>query len=112
MRASSGSQTSKDTNTPLGYSARQRDRALGAVLLGVRGLRLELAGDGLDAHDRVPNLVGIKDVRRQRVAAPVSLAAVCVDTNTAHVGTGKVNGSDSTDRSAAVKVSSVPSLIS
>ena len=50
----------------------------------------------------MPNLVGVKDVRRQRVAAPVSLAAVCVDTNTAHVATGKVNGSDSTDLSAAV----------
>ena len=50
----------------------------------------------------MPNLVGVKDVRRQRVAAPVSLAAVCVDTDTAHVATGKVNGSDSTDLSAAV----------
>ena len=102
MRASWGPETSKDTNTPLGYSARQRDRALGAVLLGVRGLRLELAGDGLDAHDRVPNLVGVKDVRCQRVAAPVPFAAVCVDTDTAHVATGKVNCSDSTDLSAAV----------
>jgi hypothetical protein len=32
----------------------------------------------------------------------VPLAALRVDTNTTHVGTGKVNGSDSTDRSAAV----------
>src|ERR1700748_2304040 len=37
MRASSGSETSKDL-TPLRYSARQRDRSLGAVLLGLRGL--------------------------------------------------------------------------
>jgi hypothetical protein len=50
----------------------------------------------------VPDLVGIEDVRRQRVAAPVPLAALRVDTNTTHVGTGNVNGSDSTDRSAAV----------
>jgi hypothetical protein len=50
----------------------------------------------------MPNLVGVKDVRCQRVAAPVPFAAVCVDTDTAHVATGKVNGSDSTDLSAAV----------
>jgi hypothetical protein len=50
----------------------------------------------------VPYLVGIEDVRRQRVAAPVSLAALRVDTDTTHVGTAKVSGSDSTDLSAAV----------
>ena len=88
--------------TPLRYSARQRDRAFRAVLLGLRGLRFEVTGDVLDEHDRVPDLVGIEDVRRQRVAAPVPLAALRVDTNTTHVATGKVNGSDSTDRSAAV----------
>jgi hypothetical protein len=102
MRASWGPETSKDTNTPLGYSARQRDRAFGAVLLGVHSLRLELTRDVLDEHDRVPNLVGIKDVRRQRVAAPVPFAALCVQTHTTHLGTGNVNGSDSTDLSAAV----------
>jgi hypothetical protein len=101
MRASSGSETAKDI-TPLRYSARQRDRSLGAVLLGLRGLRFEVTGDVLDEHDRVPDLVGIEDVRRQRVAAPVPLAALRVDTDTTHVGTGNVNGSDSTDRSAAV----------
>ena len=83
-------------------SLRQRDRAFGAVLLGVRGLRLEVAGDVLDEDNGVPNLVGVKDVRCQRVAAPVPFAAVCVDTDTTHFATGKINGSDSTDRSAAV----------
>ncbi len=76
-------------------------------MLSVRGPRLELTGDVVDAHDRMSNLVGIKDVRRQRVAAPVPLAAVCVDTDTRHgfetaLATGNVNGSDSTDRNAAV----------
>ena len=85
-----------------GPSRRQRDRAFGAVLLRVRGLRLELTGDVLDENDGMPNLVGVKDVRCQRVAAPVPLATVCVDTDTSHWGTGKVNGSDSTDLSAAV----------
>ena len=83
-------------------SRRQCDRAFGAVLLRVRGPRLELTGDVLDENDGMPNLVGVKDVRCQRVAAPVPFAAVCVDTDTAHVATGKVNGSDSTDLSAAV----------
>ena len=96
-----GSETSKDI-TPLRYSARQCDRSLGAVLLGLRGLRFEVTGDVLDEHDGVPYLVGIEDVRRQRVAAPVPLAALRVDTDTTHVGTGKVSGSDSTDLSAAV----------
>jgi hypothetical protein len=106
-----GSETSKDI-TPLRYSARQCDRSLGAVLLGLRGLRFEVTGDVLDEHDRVPDLVGIEDVRRQRVAAPVAFTAIRVHTDTGHLATGKVNGSDSTDRSAAVKVSSVPGLIS
>ena len=88
--------------TPLRYSARQRDRSLGAVLLGLGSLRLEVTGDVLGEHDRVPDLVGIEDVRRQRVAAPVPFAAIRVDADTNHVGTGNVNGSDSTDRSAAV----------
>jgi hypothetical protein len=92
---------------PLGYSARQRNRAFGAVLLGVSGLHLEPTGNVFDAHDCVPNLVGIKDLRRQCVAAPVPLAAICVHTDTGHgfgtgLATGKVNGNDSTDRSAAV----------
>src|SRR5271170_7359221 len=59
--------------TPLSYSARQRDRVLRTVLRGVRSPRLEVTGDVLDEHDGVPNLVGIEDVRRQRVAAPVPL---------------------------------------
>ena len=48
------------------------------------------------------NVIGIEDVWRQCVAAPVPLAAVCVQTHTTHLGTGNVNGSDSTDLSAAV----------
>jgi hypothetical protein len=80
----------------------QRDSALGAILLGGDGLRLQFAGDVLDEHDGVPYLVGVEDVGRQGVAAPVPLTPVCVDTDTAHVATGKINGSDSTDLSAAV----------
>ncbi len=83
-------------------SRRQRDRAFGTVLLGIGGPRLLLTGDVRDEHDGVPDLVGIEDVWRQRVAATVPFAAVCVDTDLRHVGTGKVNGSDSTDLSAAV----------
>jgi hypothetical protein len=80
----------------------QRDRALGAVLLGGEGLRLQVAGDVLDEYDGMPNLVGVEDVGRQGIATPVPLTAVCVDTDTRHVGTRKVSGSDSTDLSAAV----------
>ena len=51
----------------------------------------------------MPNLVGIEDVRRQGVATPVADAASCVDSHPSHdAGTGNVNGSDSTDLSAAV----------
>ncbi len=72
-------------------------------MLSDDGLLLQLAGDLLDAHDRVPNLVGVEDVGRQGVAAPVPEAAIQVDENLGHeVGTGNVSGSASTDRSAAV----------
>ena len=50
----------------------------------------------------MPNLVSIEDIWRQCVAAAVPLAALRVHTDTGHVATGKVNGSDSTDLSAAV----------
>jgi hypothetical protein len=84
-------------------SGRQRDRGFGTIPLGVSGLRLQVTGDVLDQHDGVPDVVGIEDVRRQGVAAPVSLAAICVDADASHeLATGKVNGSDSTDLSAAV----------
>ena len=112
LTATSEAAVRRPTYISIEPSGRQRDRAFGAVLLGVRGPRLEVTGDVLDEHDRVPNLVGIKDVGRQCVAAPVPLAALCVDTDTTHVGTGNVNGSNSTDLSAAVYVSSVPGLIS
>src|ERR1700754_1771513 len=42
-------------------SLRQRDRAFGAVLLGVGGLCFELTGDILDQHDRVSDVVGVED---------------------------------------------------
>ena len=62
-----------------------------------------LTGDVLNKHDRMPNLVGVEDVRRQGVATPVADAASCVDSHPSHdAGTGNVNGSDSTDLSAAV----------
>ena len=53
------------------------------------------------------DLVGIEDVGRQRVAASVPGAAVSVNEDAGHgfeagVDTGKISGSDSTDRSAAV----------
>jgi hypothetical protein len=84
-------------------SSGQSDRTFGAVLLGGDGLRLELAGNVLDQHDSMPNLVGVEDVGRQGVTTPVPLAAVDVDADTCHgFGTGKVSGSDSTDLSAAV----------
>jgi len=61
----------------------------------------------------MPNLVGVEDVRRQRVAAPVADAAICIDVDVTHdAATGKTSGSDSTDLSAAVYVNSVPGLIS
>ena len=64
---------------------------------------LEFTGDFPDEHYRVSDLVGIEDVGRQRVTAPVPGAAVSVDPDAGHsVGTGKISGSDSTDRSAAV----------
>jgi hypothetical protein len=50
----------------------------------------------------MPDLVRVEDVRRQRVATPVTDAAIRVDGHPPHLGTGNVNGSDSTDLSAAV----------
>ena len=88
--------------SPLRYSACQPNRSLRAVLLGVHSLRLKFAGDVLDQNDRVPDVVGVENVRRQRVTAPVSFAALCIDTDASHVATGKVRGSDSTERSPAV----------
>jgi hypothetical protein len=94
-------------------SRRQRNRALRAIPLGVGGLRFALAGYFFGKHDRVPNLVGVENVRRQGITAPVTDTTVCVDADASHdAGTGKVSGSDSTDRSAAVKANSVPGLIS
>ena len=61
-----------------------------------------LTGDVLNKHDRMPNLVGVEDVRRQGVAAPMPFAPICIDGDAGHVCTGNVSGSDSTDRSAAV----------
>lgn len=49
------------------------------------------------------NLVGVKNARRQGVTAPVADATIRVDADASHdAGTGKVSGSDSTDRNAAV----------
>ena len=85
-------------------------------MLCADGLRLAFAGDFLEEHYAVSNLVGVKDVWRQRVTASVAGAAVGVDPDVRHRrgarGSGKVSGSDSTDRSAAVYVSSVPGVIS
>ena len=64
---------------------------------------LEFTGDFPEEHYRVSDLVGVEDVGRERVAASVPGAAVSVDPDAGHsVGTGKISGSDSTDRSAAV----------
>ena len=59
------------------------------------------------------------DMRHERRSPPQAggcphlIASLCIVAGACHgVGTGKVSGSDSTDRSAAVKVSSVPGLIS
>jgi hypothetical protein len=79
-------------------SASQCDRALGAVLLGGDGMLLEFAGDVLDEDDRVSDLIGVEDVGRQGVAAPVTGATVSVDADTSHdIVTANVSGSDSTD---------------
>ena len=72
-------------------------------MLAGDGLRLEFTGDVLDEHDGVAEFVGVEDVGRQGVAAPMAGATVSVDGDAGHVaGTGNVSGSDSTDRSAAV----------
>lgn len=90
----------------------QRDRLLRAVLLGGDSLLLELAGDLRYAHDAVPDLVGVEDVGRQRIAASMPYAAICVDGDAGHgVGPGKVSGSVSTDRNPRVYLSSTPGLI-
>lgn len=98
--------------TPLS-SPGQDDRLLGAVLLTRDGLSLDLTRDVLGQHDAVAEVVGVEHVRRQAVATPVSGAAFGVDGDVGHFeGTGKTSGSDSTDLSAAVKVSCAPGLIS
>jgi hypothetical protein len=72
-------------------------------LLGDNSLSLEFIGDVLDAHNRVPALVGLKEVGSQGIATSMPDAAIGVDDDSGHVaGTGKISGSDSTDRSAAV----------
>ena len=63
-------------------------------MFGGDGLRLKICGQALDKHDRVANLIGIEDVRRQGVAAPVAGAAVGVDDDAGHEAvTGKTRGS-------------------
>ena len=72
-------------------------------MLRIGSLRLELPGDRGGRHYRVADLVSVKDFRRQGVATPVADAAICVNIDACHgAGTGNVNGSDSTDRNAAV----------
>ena len=73
----------------------------------------ELAGDVVDKHLGVPNLVGVENVGRQRVAAPVPGAAIRVDSDLAHgVATGNVSGSASTERRPVVYLSWTPGGIS
>ena len=74
---------------------------------------LEVTGDLIDKHDRMPDLVGIEDIWRQAVAAPVPDTPVGVNAYTVHdVGTGNFSGSVSTERSALVKTSCTPVGIS
>jgi hypothetical protein len=62
-----------------------------------------LTGDFCDANDRVPDLVGVEDVRRQRITAPVPDTALGVDPDASHrTFTRKVSGNASTDRSPRV----------
>ncbi len=96
--------------TPMANSARQGDRLLRAVLLSGERVGLEFAGDLLRNHDAVAEFVGVENVRRQAVAAPMAGTAVGVDGDSRHGyetgsepgDTGKISGSDSTDLSAAV----------
>ncbi len=91
-------------------SARQRDCLLRAVLLTGDRVGLEFTGDVLDNHDAVADFVGVENVRRQGIAAPVAGTPVGVDGDSRHrwttgseaEDTGKISGSDSTDLSAAV----------
>ena len=83
--------------------SRQRDRALGAIAFRVAALSLEFTRDFFGDHDRIPDIVGIENFRRQGVTAPVTDAAIRVHLDVCHgTATGKVSGSDSTDRKAAV----------
>ena len=73
----------------------------------------ELAEDLVDEHYRVPNLVGVENVGRQGVAAPMPDAALRVEEDAAHgEATGKTSGSACTERSALVYLSSTPGGIS
>src|ERR1700678_3817862 len=102
-RAGRSSTPTRSNSRSRAPSRRQRDRVLRAVPLSVGSPRLVLTGDLVDTHDRMPELIGVKDFWRQGVAAPMTNAAVCVDTDADHgMGAGNTNGSDSTDRSAAV----------
>ncbi len=92
-------------------SALQRDRTLRAVLRTDSGMLLELARDIVRENDRVPDLVSVEDVGRQCVAAPVSGADIGVDRDARH-DVENLSGSDSTERSALVYLSSVPGTIS
>lgn len=83
--------------------SRQRDRALRAIPFRVAALSLQFTRHFLDEHDRMPDVVGIENFRRQGVTAPVADAAIHVHLDACHdTATGKVSGSDSTDRKAAV----------
>jgi hypothetical protein len=64
-------------------------------------LGFEFTREVRDAYDGMADLISIEDVGRQAVAASMAGAQVVVDRDAAH-DTGKISGSDSTDRSAAV----------
>src|SRR5258708_36231032 len=90
-------------------SRRQRDRLFRTILLTGDGMLLPFTGDFLDQHDRVSDLVGIEDVRCQRVTAAVAGTAVRVDRDATHrAATPNVSGSAATDRNPAAQVRSWP----
>jgi hypothetical protein len=61
----------------------------------------------------MPHVICIEYLGRQRITAPVADTSLSVYLNVRHgVVTGNVNGSDSTERRAAVKANWVPGLIS
>ncbi len=59
----------------------------------------------------MPDIICIEYLGRQGVTAPVADTPLAVYVDVCH-DVAKVSGNDSTDRSAAVKASSVPGLIS